>query len=404
MINTAACLRAQFYHGWNMGNHFDLFYQKLPARNIGADEQLHLLNDLEIRRLHQRQRLVMAIAALFSVIGFLTYYLPVYRFPRLFPSIGLTIPLTGAAIRLPWAELLWCMALMSIELYLLALLNIFGAHEIAVATGFITGATKSERADAILQIGLEKKTREVNRYGIDPFQDVDKRLLFLFNAVLMLKGWFANQVLRFLVRVLLGRYAVRALLDFAGMPIYMAINAYSVHAVMREARVIIMGQTLINLLIARLPRRELSAAEKELLYDTLQYVAVCKRDFHQNHYQMTRALLEFFHVPAEKYHRLPDDYAERLKQAPAAPAALCQLIILLGFILDGRISWRERLRIRQMNRLGVLKESQTDLKRYARDFLNGAGVDSWSEAYLICLTPSSRSYQRQSARSDDNRA
>jgi hypothetical protein len=366
----------------NMGNHFDLFYQKLPARNIGADEKLHSLSDREIARIRQRQRLVMTIAALLSVIGFLTYYLPVYRFPHLFPSTKLAIPLIDAAVRLPWAELLWCVALTSIELYLLTLLNIFGAHEIAVATGFITGATKSERADAVLQIGLEKKSTEVSRYGIDPFQGVDKRLLFLFNAVLRLKGWFANQVLRFLFRLLLGRYAVRALLDFVGMPIYMAINAYSVHAVMREARVIIMGQRLIDLVIARLPRHVLSAAEKELLYDTLQYVAICKRDFHQNHYLLTKALLEFFQVPAEEYHRLPDDYAERLKKAPAAPSALCRLIILLGFILDGRVSWRERLRLRQMNRLGVLKESHADLKRYARDFLNGAGVDSWNEAYL----------------------
>jgi len=365
-----------------MGNHFDLFYQKLPARDAGADEQQHLLSASEIRRLRRRQRLVMSVAALLSVIGFLAYYLPVYRFPLLFPSIKLALPLIGAVIKLPWAELLWCVALTSIELYLLTLLNIFGAHEIAVATGFITGATKSERADAILRIGLEKKTSEVSRYGIDPFQGVNKRLLFLFNAVLRLKGWFANQVIRFLVRLLLGRFAVRAVLDFAGMPIYMAINAYSVHAVMREARVIIMGKTLIDILIARLPRHELSMAEMELLYDTLQYIAVCKRDFHQNHYLLTKALLEYFYIPAEKYHHLPEDYAERLKQAPAAPAALCRLIILLGFILDGRVSWRERLRIRQMNRLGVLRESHADLKRYARDFLNGAGVDSWSEAYL----------------------
>jgi len=99
-------------------------------------------------------------------------------------------------------------------------------------------------------------------------------------------------------------------------------------------------------------------------------------------------LLEFFHIPAEKYHRLPDDYADRLKQAPAAPTALCQLIILLGFILDGRVSLRERLRLRHMNRLGILKESHADLKRYARDFLNGAGVEAWSEAYIkIALTP-----------------
>src|SRR5262245_64117872 len=116
-----------------MRNHFDLFYQKLSARNIGADDQLHLLNDWEIGQIRKKQRLVMAIAALLSVIGFLSYYLPVYRFPHLFPSIKMAFPLIGAAIRLPWAELIWCVALTSIELYLLTLLNIFGAHEIAVA-------------------------------------------------------------------------------------------------------------------------------------------------------------------------------------------------------------------------------------------------------------------------------
>jgi hypothetical protein len=365
-----------------MENPLNQFYQRLPAPDAGTDERLHLLSDRESRRIRRSRRTVTLVAALLSVFGFLAYYLPVYRYPHLFPSVKLAIPLIGNVIRLPWAELLWCVLLTSIELYLLTLLNIFGVHEIAVGTGFVTSANKPEREKAILQIGLEKKTTEVSRYGIDPFQGLNQWLLFLFNVALRLKGWFANQAIRFLVRLLLGRYAVRALLDFSGMPIYMAINAYSVHAVMREARVIIMGQAIISLLIGRLPRPSLSLAEKELLYDTLQYIAISKRDFHQNHYLLTKELLDFFRISAEKYHRLPDDYPEKLKHAPAAAAALCQLIILLGFVLDGHISWRERLKLRQLNRLGLLRESYADLKRYARDFLNGAGVDAWSEAYL----------------------
>jgi hypothetical protein len=368
-----------------MGNFFNQFYLKLPVRNAGADEQLHLLNEWEMKSIRQSQSWVMAVATLLSVVGFLAYYLPIYRFPHLFPAIRLAVPQVRAGIKLPWAELFWCALLTSIELSMLTLLNIFGAHEIAVATGFITRVTKPERADSLLKIGMGKKATEVIRYGIDPYQGLNKGMLFLFNVLLRLKGWFANQFIRFLVRLLLGRYAVRVLLDFAGMPIYMAINAYSVYAVMREARVIIMGQTLITLLVARLPRRELSMAEKELLYDTLQYIAVSKRDFHQNHYSLTKELLDFFLVPHQDRHPLPDDYPEKLKQAPGAVGALCRLIILLGFILDGRVSWRERFKLRHLNRLGVLKESHADVKRYAADFLNGGGVDSWSEAYLKFL-------------------
>ena len=81
----------------------------------------------------------------------------------------MTLPLVGAA-RLPWGELAWAVILTTIELFLLTLLNIVGVHEIAVATGFLTLETKRERVPALLSIGLERKTTDVTRYGIDPFE------------------------------------------------------------------------------------------------------------------------------------------------------------------------------------------------------------------------------------------
>jgi hypothetical protein len=71
-------------------------------------------------------------------------------------------------------------------------------------------------------------------------------LLFLFNLVFRLKGWLGNKVIRFLTRLLPGRYVVRSVLDFAGMPLYMAINAYAVSTVMREAKGIILGSTFVR--------------------------------------------------------------------------------------------------------------------------------------------------------------
>ena len=136
-------------------------------------------------------------------------------------------------------------------------------------------------------------------------------MLFLFNLVLRLKGFLANQAVRYLVRLFLGRYAVRALLDFAGVPLYMAINAYAAHAVLREAKVVLMGPEAIRALVQRLSGRVPSPAERVLVYDTLQYIAVSKRDFHQNHYLLTKELLELWQVPAEARHPMPADYLER---------------------------------------------------------------------------------------------
>jgi hypothetical protein len=362
---------------------FAFFYQRLPLRPSSTDEHLHLLNAAERHRLRRTERLVMSLAALLSVLGFLVYYLPIYRHPQLFPALNLS--LFGVPFRLAWGEMLWCLLLTSIELFLLVLLNLASVHNIAAATGFITPTTKPERRAFVLQMGLERKSIEASRYGIDPFEGLSKNWLLLFNFVLKLKGWLGNQLIRYLTRLLLGRYAVRTLLDFIGLPLYMAINAYAVYVVMREARVVVMGQTVIRLLLERLPPLALTADEKELVYDTLQYLAVSKRDFHPNHCLLTRELLAHFHIPGKLRHPLPSDYLAKLQRAPAAVGALCRLVIVLGFLLDGQFSWRERGKLRQLNELGILQTNAAELQYYTRDFLNGVGVESWSTGYLAQL-------------------
>lgn len=364
-----------------MSKLYNLFYQRLPVRSVSADQHLDLLNEAEIKQIRRSHRVLIAAAISLAVLGFLSYYLPIWWHPQYFPSAKVTLPVFGM-VTIKWGELLWCLLLSMIELYLLVLLNIAGVHEIAVATGFINPETKNEKGEVLLGVGLEKKSRDVTRYGIDPFQGMNKWALFLFNLVLRLKGWLGNQAIRYLLRLLLGRYAVRELLDLSGMPLYMMINALAIHTVLREARVIIMGQAIIRSLIERLPEGGLSDSDKELLYDTLQYIAISKRDFHENHFLLAKHLLEFFSIPLDQNHHLPDDYLEKLKNAPDNIKAVCQMIILLGFILDGQVSRRERVRIDSLNRSGILRESYEDVKRYSSDFHNGRGIKSWSEVYL----------------------
>ena len=277
-------------------------------------------------------------------------------------------------MRLPWGELAWAVFLTTVELVLLTLLNIAGVHEIAVATGFLTAETKRERVPALLSIGLERKTTDVTRYGIDPFEGLRPWMLFLFNLLLRLKGFLANQAVRYLVRLFLGRYAVRALLDFAGVPLYMAINAYAAHAVLREAKVVLMGPEAIRALVQRQSGRVPSPAERVLVYDTLQYIAVSKRDFHQNHYLLTKELLELWQVPAEARHPMPADYLERFRAAPPEARALCQVLILSGFVLDGQLSRRELRRLDTLQRLGILPDRPAEVRRQLRRFLAGGGL------------------------------
>jgi hypothetical protein len=361
------------------------FFNRLPVRRLCTDGQLHLLDRQEIRRLRLIQHTVMAIAATFSVLGFLAYYLPVYWNPQWFPALQVSLPFFDSPVSLAWAEFLWGIVLMNIELWALTFLNLASVHEIAVTTGFLNADNKAEKGESLLKIGLEICAPDARRYGIDPFQGMNLWALFLFNLVLRFKGWLGNHTIRFLTRLLLGRYAVRAVLDFIGMPIYMAINVYSVHTVMREAKVILLGQSAVGLLLQRLPKRMLSSAEQDLVYDTLQYIAINKRDFHGNHYLLTRSLLDHFQIPPKPSHLLSEDYLDKVRGAVPGVQALCRLVILLGFILDGRLSWRERRELRRLNDHRVLPEGPCEVKRRLRDFLGGAGMSAWSEAYLAEL-------------------
>lgn len=361
------------------------FFNRLPVRRLSADGQLHLLDRQEIRRLRLIQNTVMAIAATLSVLGFLAYYLPIYYCPQWFPAAQVSLPFRDAPLRLPWGELLWGIVLMMLELWALVFLNLTSVHEIAVTTGFLTADNKPDKSESLVKIGLEIRSPDVRQYGIDPFQGMNAWLLFLFNLILRLKGWLGSKVIRFLTRLLLGRYAVRAVLDFAGMPLYMAINAYAVYTVMREAKVIVLGQTAIGLLLQRLPEVALSSAEQDLLYDTLQYIAISKRDFHGNHYVLTKGLLDHFHIPTKPNHQLSEDYLDKLQGARPGVQALCRLVILLGFILDGHLSWRERRKLRHLNERHVLPEGDREVKNHLRDFVNGAGISAWSDAYVAKL-------------------
>src|SRR4051812_24735682 len=100
------------------------FFNRLPVRRLSTDGQLHLLDAQEIRRLRLIQVTVMAIAATFSVVGFLAYYLPVYWYPQWFPVAQVSLPYLNAPLRVAWGEILWGLVLTLLEIWARVFLNL----------------------------------------------------------------------------------------------------------------------------------------------------------------------------------------------------------------------------------------------------------------------------------------
>ena len=89
---------------------------------------------------------------------------------------------------------------------------------------------------------------------------------------------------------------------------------------------------------------------------------------------VTRELLELWRVPPEPRHPLPANYLDRLSGAPLPTRALCQALILSGFVLDGHLSWRELKRLDALERRGILADRPADVRRRLRRFLAGGGL------------------------------
>jgi hypothetical protein len=360
-----------------------LFYRLLPVKKVNTDNQLFLLNEEEIKLIHRKENIAVWTAAFIGAMGVVLLYMPQYILPQWFPLTN--ISLFGKTFAVPAVMLVYTVILVVIEILLLTFLNIWCAHEIAVATGFLNYQSKKEKEkrNLLVNIGLEKKNKAILKYGIDPLQGINKKALVAWNFLFILKATLSNMLFKILVQRVLGRYAVKAVQDFAGIPIFAAWNAYGTRLILKEARIIIMGQNLIEEVCGRI-RKDQEPAEdfKNLLYDTLQYIAVSKRDFHENHYILTKNLFAIYNIEPKEKHWLEDGYYKKLRTAGKEQKEVCQLLIAIGFLLDGKLSYNEKLQIKELEKEGLLDIGTDEIKKYQLDFLNGRGIETLITKYI----------------------
>ena len=367
-----------------MENLYQKFFSALPIRSVSTDEDLHLLTPEELSLIRKTERWALLGAVLIELAAYIIVFVPIYQFPDFFASqtVGLGGPFIHLDGKLAWARDGWMFLVTVIELYVLLLLNLAAVHGIAVATGYIKRNQMAQETSGLIRIALESRFSELQQFGIDPYERMNSWVLYLFLAFNRLKGLIGSVIARAVITNLFGREIMRVYLDFSGMPIYMAINMYTTHVILRNARVVVMGQTSIEIVRRQLPVMHLTPWELGLVYDSLQFIAVNKRDFHANHYYLTKAIVDHFGIAVESSHPLPADFMEKLLLANQPVADVCRLIIVLGFILDGTLSWRERRQLAKLRQQGVLNLSSADLEAFRRQFVDGQGLDQVTSRLL----------------------
>jgi hypothetical protein len=354
---------------------YQKFIQSLPIEdNQSSDWNVYLFNKEELLKLKKIYRQTLIFTAITGGCCIVSYYIPTYIFASLFQT-RIPITLFGFTFELGTYELLWCLIMTIIEIVLLTLIHLRMTHRISVISGLLNSKNKHEVLKDILKMGTGTKDKSIVNYGLNPIKDVSRLYLMAINALYIFKAFLSNQLLRLILRQFIARYLFKYFLDLIGTPIYMFFNALNSHFVYGNIISTIMGRQIISIYTKDLHLLELNDSEKELVYDALHLVVVSKKDFNYNHAALAKAILETLKIKAVKEHDFKEDDLLNLKNYNPAVQKLVLDIVILGFVLDGKISNREKRQIEKLNEKYDFELSVDRLKDNAKDFMKGKGVE-----------------------------
>lgn len=316
-----------------------------------------------------------------GAIGVIALFGPYHIFQEsLFPKRALSLPFLTDPIEVEYEYYAYSLILVFLEIWYLTYLNIKAVARIASATGFPPPDDNNyeNNLGALIAVGLERKQKSLESIGINPYEGLSRWKLWVYLIFTRLKAMLTNYLFKLLIRRLLGRYAIRAIVDFVGIPVYAFWNAYAARTVMNEALVRVMAPPLIRKFCDQLYKDHKDNVEfKNIIYDCLQSVSVSKRSYHYNHFLFSITLLEKFDVPVVPHPEFKQDLEIYLKLSNEDTKLAYSKVLLFGIMIDGRLSQREILILKKLQEDGLMPYKIDDIKRWTKDYFEGRGMDEF---------------------------
>lgn len=336
-------------------------------------DEPYVLNAMESRVIRRTKTLTLFVAAVLGTVGVLLLYFPQYFWPNLFQNT--TIPFLGGSYEIPLVTLLYSLLLVYIEVNLLMALNLFGVRTIMQVCQFPRDhdAQYEHHLRSLADAAIKKTNNSFLRFGIDPYLNLPRWGLTIFFMLNMARAALSNLVLKLAIRPLLGRYALRQVTDMAGAPVYAVWNAYASWQVLREAQVRVMAPLTIREFVNELYDECGTDDEfRHLILEALQYVAILRRQYNYAHFLLTEALVGRFNLDLNA--TLTGHFVEQVVHAPLNVRRSLERLIVFGVLVDGRLSWIEKQRLRQLRHRGFLTYSTQEIRRIGEEYNQGKGL------------------------------
>lgn len=322
----------------------------------------------------------VALSALYGALGVLLLYLPQYFLPEWFPQKEYPVPFFDWTVKLSVNELIFGLVLVALEIWLLAVTDFRAVGKIAAIYGYRVKPDDElffEETSELVHIGLGKERRLYEQVGLNPLQSNTKAGVYLLLIIFRLKALMSKFVFRFVLKKLLGRLAVRAVLDLAGVPIYAFWNAYASAVVIRKVKMRMHARRYVPETVAWFYEHFADSPDfKALIYDTLEFTVITKKSFYPTDYFFAKAMLTAFNIPLKEEHKLSDDYFEKLKKQPEHIRKAVAKLMIIGFMIEGRLGSLEKRTLKKLRKEGIIPFEIDAVQHRLHEYIRGRGFEA----------------------------
>jgi len=336
-------------------------------------DEPYVLNDLESRVIRRTKTATLVVAAFLGILGVTLLYLPQQIWPVFFSDTPITI--SGSVYELPLITILYGALLVYIEVNLLLAINRWGVKLIMHVCQFPRNhdAQYDRHLRALANAALEESNKGIIRFGVDPYLHLPRWGVTFFLLLNLAKAALSELAIKTMLTQVAGRYVFRQMTDFVGAPFYAFWNAWASWRVFHEAQIRIMAPTTIREFVNELYDEWGKDDQfRSLILEALHYTGILKRQYNYANFLLTETLTDRFALKTTD--TLTGHFAERLAASPATVRLSIERLLVFGVLIDGKLSWTDRKRLKILRRKGVFTQDMQDIEQLSREYNAGRGL------------------------------
>ena len=354
-------------------DHLSMRYLRQALEMPHPTDEPYVLNEFENRVVRRTKSFVLTLSTLLGALGVLAFFLPQQSWPDTFSTTSVAI--LGQSYELPLVNTLYALLLVYLEVNVLLSLGGWGVKMIMEVCQFPRAhdAQYERHIQALADETPRKSRAGFFRLGLDPYLTMPRWGLPIFFLLNILKAAFIMLAIQFVLGLFLDGYTQRQTVEFLSVPVYAFWNGWSAWQVVHEAQIRVMAPTTIRGFVHEL-HEEWGRNEQffPVIMQALQYTSILKGPVSYAHSLLTETIVDRFGLSTDA--PPGGHFIEQLGALPLPVRRSLERLIVFASLVDGRLSWTEKRRLRKLRQQGFLTYSASEIRRISTDYNQGRGL------------------------------